>query len=277
MTKNSIPRLPARTCGVYTITCTANGRKYVGASVDIAKRFARHFWSLENGTHGNTHLSRAWGKHGAAAFSFEVIELVSDPSSLIMREQYWIDKLNTAKRGFNICPQAGTTAGVKLNPLTVKKSAESRRGKPRSEETKRRIADALRGREVPDDQIEKMRRAKQGKTLTDEHKAKISAALTGRKRGPFSEEHRQKLSVAHLGQGLREETKRKLSDALKGKHSGENNPYAKLTAGEVAVIKRRLINGEGVSAISRDYYVSSGAIYEIKLGRNWGHVPPSTE
>ncbi len=277
MTKNSIPRLPARTCGVYTITCTTNGRKYVGSSVDIAKRFARHFWSLENGTHGNTHLSRAWDKHGAAAFSFEVVELVSDPSALIAREQHWIDKLNTATRGFNICPQAGTTAGVKLNPSTVRKRAESQRGKPRSEETRRRIADALRGRTLPSDQLEKMRDAKRGGTLTDEHKAKIGKALTGVKRGPLSAEHRQKLSDAHRGQKLREETKLKLSAALKGKYVGDNNAFAKLTEKEVAVIKRRLINGEGVRAISRDYHVSHCTISQIKLGRNWKHVLPVTE
>jgi group I intron endonuclease len=62
------------------------------------------------------------------------------------------------------------------------KSKEYLKGKSRSEETKKKIGDALRG--------------KKREKFSEEWKNKISKALKGKVRGPFSEEHRKKLSEA---------------------------------------------------------------------------------
>lgn len=57
---------------------------------------------------------------------------------------------------------------------------------------------------------------------------------------------------------------------------GDECPAHKLTEADVVQIKRRLLRGERVSHIARDYpVVSRSAIQEIKAGRSWGHVVAS--
>ena len=63
-----------------------------------------------------------------------------------------------------------------------------------------------------DEAKRKMSEAARGKTFSDKHKRKMSEAAKKRKRFPHSEETRRKLSEATKGQKHTEETKRKLSD-----------------------------------------------------------------
>src|SRR5260221_8854899 len=79
--------------GIYRITCTVNDRFYIGSAVNLYKRWYDHRFHLSRKTHRNQKLQRAWDKYGEDAFLFEVIEFVLMPF-LLMREQYWLDKLN---------------------------------------------------------------------------------------------------------------------------------------------------------------------------------------
>jgi hypothetical protein len=63
-------------CGIYSITNTVNGHRYVGASVDMCKRWGHHKMRLRRGQHHSGHLQHAWNKHGDAAFVFEGLEKV---------------------------------------------------------------------------------------------------------------------------------------------------------------------------------------------------------
>lgn len=51
--------------------------------------------------------------------------------------------------------------------------------------------------------------------------------------------------------------------------SGEQIPWSRLTRGQIPGIRTRLALGETCASIARDLNVSSGAIYGIKIGRNW--------
>lgn len=53
---------------------------------------------------------------------------------------------------------------------------------------------------------------------------------------------------------------------------GELSRAAKLTAAEVAAIKRRLLNGEAYRKIAADYGVSAGTVGHIKYGKTWTEV-----
>lgn len=91
------------TCGIYCITNTANGKKYIGQSVDIEKRFKRHKYGLMNNKHFNKHLQCAWNKYGPDAFTFEIIQ-ICDIQHLDMYERLYIIQLRTFDRefGYNI-------------------------------------------------------------------------------------------------------------------------------------------------------------------------------
>ena len=111
------------------------------------------------------------------------------------------------------------------------------KGQKVSEETKRKISEALKGKTLSEEHKRKISEAHKGKTFSEEHKRKISEAQKGEKHYFYgkthTEEHKRKISEAHKGKTLSEESKRKISEAHKGrpkseehkrKMSGENNP-----------------------------------------------------
>ena len=60
--------------GIYSITNSGNGKRYIGQSIDIEKRWREHRWHLRANKHKNNHLQNAWNKYGETAFVFEVLE-----------------------------------------------------------------------------------------------------------------------------------------------------------------------------------------------------------
>src|SRR5690349_12758627 len=101
--------------GIYAIRHLESGKVYVGSASNISKRWHRHKKDLRLGIHRNKHLQAAWTKYGEEAFLFEILELTSE---LDVREQFWIDKTGclNADKGYNYCPIARSTRGVKLGP-----------------------------------------------------------------------------------------------------------------------------------------------------------------
>ncbi len=65
--------------GVYKIENVNNGKKYIGSSKDIEKRFYQHRRELENKTHHSVKLQRAWSiSKNKDIFLFEVVEIVDN-------------------------------------------------------------------------------------------------------------------------------------------------------------------------------------------------------
>lgn len=60
--------------GIYKILNITNGKCYYGSSKNIEKRWKTHVNQLNNKTHINSILQRAWDKYGENNFLFEVIE-----------------------------------------------------------------------------------------------------------------------------------------------------------------------------------------------------------
>lgn len=176
---DSIPQ----TSGIYKITCTANGKFYIGSAVNLYQRWNRHQSELRSGKHQNPHLQNAWNKYGGDRFVFEVLEYVMS-FAVLEREQYWLDKLKPydANTGFNIALDASSPMrGRVFSPESREKLRLTHLGKPKSPEAIERSAAKRRGRKIPDDQKEKMRQAKLGKKASPETRAKLSAARKGKK------------------------------------------------------------------------------------------------
>jgi len=120
------------------------------------------------------------------------------------------------------------------NPLLINQqyhNAEDTRfrNNGHSEETKQKIKQARLGQSITEDHKRSISEAKKGKKMpprTMEHKRNISIAKTGSKRQPPSEETRKKLSLAFKGKKLgspSDKTRRKMSEAAKRRYQKNKN------------------------------------------------------
>lgn len=188
--------------GIYVITHVASGRKYVGSAVDIRSRWRVHKCELRKQKHHSPKLQNAWRRYGEDAFSFEVVELISDLHGLIPAEQKWMDSL---KPFYNCRPRAGSQLGLKLSPETRERISRVQRGRKASAETRARMSKAQTGRRHTEEtkrKLSKMKKGKPGIPLSDQAKAKLSAAFKGR---VMTEEHKRKISEAQKGRPLKPE------------------------------------------------------------------------
>lgn len=96
--KGNMKKQREKKSGIYAIVNITNGHKYIGQSLDLAKRKEQHFKDLASNRHANKYLQNAYNLHGKAFFSFTIIEYLDDPSGEMLgrllneREQYWINK-----------------------------------------------------------------------------------------------------------------------------------------------------------------------------------------
>lgn len=192
--------------GIYKITCTTNGKIYVGSALNLRQRCRDHFNTLRRNVHHNPNLQRAFNKYGEQSFIVEVLELVLVPDFLIVREQYWFQLLKPfGKRGFNVDRVAGSRLGWKATPETIERLRTSHIGKKLSDDALRKLSEATKGRKHRPESIEKMRLAKRGHTVSDEARAKISASKTGHTYAPEVYAGRMKSLIVTSPDGIKYE------------------------------------------------------------------------
>jgi len=91
--------------GIYIISSIQfPDRHYVGSSVNLKQRRARHFRELAAGKHCNAKLQRHASKYGIEDLQFDIIYYCI-PADLIQIEQNLINQLQPY---FNLCPVAGS-------------------------------------------------------------------------------------------------------------------------------------------------------------------------
>ena len=100
--------------GTYKIFCIIDSKLYVGSSKNIEKRFRIHKSQLNNNTHHNIHLQRAWNKYGEHNFIFEPISICKE-SELKNKENELLKALDF-KNNFNIGKRASGGDNLSNNP-----------------------------------------------------------------------------------------------------------------------------------------------------------------
>jgi hypothetical protein len=99
-----------RPAGVFVIRNLLDGRVYVAGSLDVEGAMNRARFELNLRSHRNKALGRDWLAHGAAHFSFEVIDRVKerdDPAFDRVAElekllELWREELQcTGDKGYN--------------------------------------------------------------------------------------------------------------------------------------------------------------------------------
>lgn len=216
--------------GVYAIVNTDTNMAYVGSTYDFEKRKNEHFRALRSGYHYNKKMQRSFDKYGEDKFVFEQLQ-DAESAELLEAEQYWINLVGSANRhrGFN------------LNPVVNNGQALTH-----TDETKRKISRALKGR-----------------LISEETRSKISVALTG-KPGP-SQEIRDRFSEMYTGRELSKETRSRMSESRKYK--------GKLVNAEIAsVIKLLLQEGLRIIDIADIFGVTNPTVQNIKDNKGWNYV-----
>ena len=116
-------------------------------------------------------ICRALLKYGYSNFSLEILEYCK-PDNVIEREQYYLDLL---KPEYNILKTAGSCLGLNHSQETKRKLAEANKGKILSELTKAKMSAAKKGVKLSQETRAKLSYAASNKT--EEHIAKTKAAL----------------------------------------------------------------------------------------------------
>lgn len=106
------------TCGIYEIVNRVNGKRYVGQSLNIEKRWSYHRQDLTRGNHHSAYLQRSWDKYGEASFLFIIIN-ECEPEEMNDLEQHEINK----KSEYNNSKTAGSPRGVKHTKETRENSS----------------------------------------------------------------------------------------------------------------------------------------------------------
>ena len=107
--------------GIYGIRNNVNEKRYIGSSVNIAKRFYRHRKDLRQGKHHSRYLQRAWDKYGEGSFTFYVEEFCEPDLCLILEDLY----LSFGFPEYNINPFASTSKGRRLSEVTKQRISAS--------------------------------------------------------------------------------------------------------------------------------------------------------
>ena len=190
-----------QTSGIYRITCTINGKFYIGSALDLRVRQRQHLSDLRRNKHHSITLQRAWNKYTEEAFIFEVLELTLPPF-LLEREQYWLDKLKpfNPKNGYNIAHNAHSRLGLKASAETRKKIGQASKGHTTSHETREKMRQAQLGRKFSAESLKKRSQTRTGMKHTPETREKLRQINLGKGKGKkLSPEHIEKVRQANLG------------------------------------------------------------------------------
>jgi group I intron endonuclease len=97
--------LNMRISGIYSIHNLLNGKRYIGSSINVKKRWEAHRDQLKRKIHHSILLQRAWDKYGKEAFEFSILEEVEPIKEKIeFHEQSYLYLFNPK---YNVSPKVG--------------------------------------------------------------------------------------------------------------------------------------------------------------------------
>ena len=195
----------------YIITNTTNQMKYIGV------RSCSCLPENDDGYMGSSKILGETLQETPESFTKTIIDTFPTREIANANEQWLHETYDVARNSefYNLCiaPMGFCVAGRKVSEESRKKMSVARRGKIISSETRTKLSYAnmgekngMYGRKHTEETKKKISANRSsisgknnpmyGKKHSDESKKKISAAQKGKKKPPFTEEHRRNLSLA---------------------------------------------------------------------------------
>jgi hypothetical protein len=198
--------------------------RYVGKANDPKVRLDRHLRDKRD-----THKQR-WINVLKSLELKPIMQVIEEvPYDLwAERECYWIEYYRS--QGCNLTNSTEGGKGGEFTPEVIAKiseAAKNRKRPPYTEEWRRNLGNATRGKKQSPEHVAKRAAARKGSKHSPETRAKLSAAKLGKPLSPEAKakniaahanpEFREKLAAAHRGKKATPETKAKLSVAGRGR------------------------------------------------------------
>ncbi|SUM82669.1 helix-turn-helix domain-containing protein [Staphylococcus saprophyticus] len=144
---------------IYKITNTANGKVYIGQTVNYRKRKVGHFSYLRRNAHRNCYLQNSFNKYGESSFEIEIIK-ECNIDELDKLEIFYMKKYNSNDRAHGYNMLIGGTTNKSFPDYIRKKMSLSQKGRIISEEHRKRIGEGHRGKTISPEAIEKSNKTK---------------------------------------------------------------------------------------------------------------------
>ena len=133
--------------GIYGIRNKVNQKIYVGQTGEnFLRRFWHHRWKLNNNSHDNQHLQKAWNKYGGDNFEYIVLEVLNNKENLDSKEIYYIEQFMKQSLSYNILYGGGGRRGCPMSENAKHIVGEKNRihmtGKKHSEETRKKMSES---------------------------------------------------------------------------------------------------------------------------------------
>lgn len=208
---------------IYLARCKENEKGYVGQTVNFKRRIKGHKVDAENGSTNIFH--RAIRKYGWDSFEWTILYEDDDNDLDWMGwwERKFIRELRTkTPNGYNMSDGGEGTYGLKWKDESRQKLSNTKKITPtrwygvRTEESKKKISEALMGHPVSEDTREKLRQQER----SPETKKKLSESAKKRMSEMTVEEKSQWMARARSGKigkvyVVSLETRKKQSEAAK--------------------------------------------------------------
>jgi group I intron endonuclease len=126
---------------IYIIESKANGKFYIGSTLDYKRRKTDHKRDLRKGKHHNILLQRHFNKYGIEDLEFKILK--DNCKELSKVEQILIKRL---KPQFNIKMNVNRRENYKMSEEQKKLISKKNKGRKVTEETKLKISQTMKGR-----------------------------------------------------------------------------------------------------------------------------------
>jgi len=127
---------------VYKLTNIIDGKSYIGQTTrTVEERVLEHFKYHLKPDRGCRKLSFAIKKYGVENFKIETIDTADSLEDLNNKEIYWIEYYNSMKNGYNLS-SGGNGRGSFISDETRKLLSKAGKGRKHSADQKRKIREA---------------------------------------------------------------------------------------------------------------------------------------